>query len=153
MRVITTYEDLLTRFREILRRNGLKQTQQRENILHTIYSSDEHFTPEDLYAKVQQIYPDQKIGIATVYRTLSLLEGEKIVTSVSFGVNGKKYEFGMREHHDHMICDVCGKMIEFVDDTIEKRQSAIAKKHNFLITGHIMQIHGVCQSCQKDKES
>lgn len=146
------YEELLDRFKEILKRNGLKYTQQRENILQAIYGNDEHFTPEELYAKVQKLYPDQKIGIATVYRTLSLLESEKIVTSVSFGVSGKKYECGMQEHHDHMICDKCQKMIEFVDETIEKRQSAIAKKHNFLITGHTMQIHGICQECQQKGE-
>lgn len=147
----TTYDDLLVRFKLLLRQNGLKQTQQRENILRTIYESSGHFTPEDLYAKVQKLFSSDKIGIATIYRTLSLLESEKIVTSVSFGVNGKKYEFGMKEHHDHMICDKCGKMIEFLDETIEKRQNDIAKKHNFAITGHIMQIHGVCEACQKEK--
>lgn len=149
---LVKYDELLERFREILRVNGLKQTQQRENILHTIYGFKGHFTPEDLYAKVQKTYPDQKIGIATIYRTLSLLESEKIVTSISFGVSGKKFEFGIREHHDHMICDRCGKMIEFMDETIEKRQNLIAKRYNFLISGHMMQIHGVCENCQQ-KES
>ncbi|MGE4295219.1 MAG: Fur family transcriptional regulator [Campylobacterales bacterium] len=150
--VTTSYEDLLERFKHLLKLSGLKYTQQREAILRTIYESEGHFTPEMLHQQVQQLFSDQKIGIATIYRTLSLLESEHIVTSISFGVSGKKYEFGMKQHHDHMICDKCGKMIEFVDETIEKRQAAIAKNHNFIITGHTLQIHGICEECQKEKK-
>ncbi len=144
-----SYEELLERLKQALRRNGLKHTVQRELILRVIYDCDEHFSPEELHQKVQHCFPDTRVGIATIYRTLSLLESEKMVTSVSFGVSGKKYEFGMKHHHDHMICDRCGLMIEFVDETIEKRQSRIAADHRFKITGHIMQIHGLCHDCQQ----
>ena len=145
---VPSYDELLERLKQLLRRSGLKHTSQRELILRVIYECEEHFSPEELHQKVQHRFPDSRVGIATIYRTLSLLESEKMVTSVSFGVNGKKYEFGMKHHHDHMICDRCGLMIEFVDETIEKRQNAIAKDHQFKITGHIMQIHGICKDCQ-----
>jgi Fur family ferric uptake transcriptional regulator len=105
-------------------------------------------TPENLYALIQKKHSDLNIGIATIYRTLSLLEDSHIVTSLSFGAAGKKYELGAKEHHDHMICVECGTIEEFVDDEIEHRQELIATKHNFKIKDHSMQIYGICGKCQ-----
>ncbi|WP_345984388.1 transcriptional repressor [Sulfurimonas sp. HSL-1656] len=143
------YEQLLEDFKKLLKKNGLKFTIQREVILETLYNSDEHLTPEALHKKIQENYPDLKTGIATIYRTLGLLENEEIVTSLSFGAQGKKYELGAKEHHDHMICTECGSITEFVDEEIEKRQHAIAEKLGFQMKDHSMQIYGVCAECQK----
>jgi Fur family ferric uptake transcriptional regulator len=143
------YEQLLEDFKKLLKKNGLKFTIQREVILETLYNSDEHLTPEALHKKIQENYPDLKTGIATIYRTLGLLENEEIVTSLSFGAQGKKYELGAKEHHDHMICTECGSITEFVDEEIEKRQHAIADKLGFQMKDHSMQIYGVCAECQK----
>ena len=142
------YDKLLQEFKELLKRNGLKYTSQREIILKTIYDNSEHLTPEVLNKIIQEEYPDIKIGIATVYRTLSLLESEEMVTSLSFGAQGKKYELGKKQHHDHMICTQCETIIEFVDDEIERLQDEIASNHNFKITTHSMQIYGICGACQ-----
>ena len=79
------YEQLLSDFKMLLKKNSLKFTIQREVILETLYSSDEHLTPEALHHLIQDKFPDLKTGIATVYRTLSLLEDSKMVTSLSFG--------------------------------------------------------------------
>ena len=100
---------------------------------------------------MQERFPELKVGIATIYRTLTLMEEAGIVTSISFGTEGKRYEYGKKEHHDHMVCDRCGKLIEFVDDVIEERQEAIAAAAGFKITGHSMQIHGVCADCRKNE--
>jgi len=143
------YEQLLEDFKHLLKKNGLKFTIQREVILETLYRSDEHLTPEALHKKIQESYPDLKTGIATIYRTLGLLESEDIVTSLSFGAQGKKYELGAKEHHDHMICTECGAIAEFVDEEIEKRQHAIADRFGFLMKDHSMQIYGVCAECRK----
>ncbi len=143
-----TYDKLLEEFKELLKRNNLKYTKQREIILESLYSNDEHLTPELLHDLIQDKFPDIKIGIATVYRTLSLLEESKMVTSLSFGAQGKKYELDTKEHHDHMICTSCGTIIEFVDHDIERLQEEVAKKNNFKITTHSMQIYGLCQACQ-----
>ena len=143
------YETLLESFKKILKKNGLKFTIQREVILKALYDSDEHLTPEALHRLIQDMYPDLKIGIATVYRTLSLLEDSDIVTSLSFGTQGKKYELGAKEHHDHMICMECGDITEFVDEEIEKRQEKIAEEHGFLMKDHSMQIYGICTTCQQ----
>ena len=146
------YEQLLEDFKALLKRNGLKFTIQREVVLETLYNSDEHLTPEALHKKIQARYPDLKTGIATIYRTLGLLESEDFVTSLSFGAQGKKYELGAKEHHDHMICTECGRIIEFVDEEIEKRQHRIADAHGFKMKDHSMQIYGICASCQKSQQ-
>ncbi|MEO1954202.1 MAG: Fur family transcriptional regulator [Campylobacterales bacterium] len=144
------YEQLLQNFKSLLKENNLKFTIQREVILETLYDSQEHLTPESLHHLIQEKYPDLNTGIATVYRTLSLLEESDIVTSLSFGAQGKKYELGAKEHHDHLICTECGDITEFVDEQIEERQHKIAQELEFKMQDHSMQIYGVCKKCQKE---
>ena len=142
------YEQLLNDFKVLLKKNSLKFTIQREVILETLYNSDEHLTPEGLHHLIQDKQPDLKTGIATVYRTLALLEESNVVTSLSFGAQGKKYELGAKEHHDHLICTECGKITEFVDEEIEKRQHSITDELGFEMKDHSMQIYGICSECQ-----
>lgn len=142
------YEQLLNDFRVLLKQNNLKFTIQREVILETLYNSDEHLTPESLHHLIQEQQPDLKTGIATVYRTLALLEDSSMVTSLSFGAQGKKYELGAKEHHDHLICTQCGTITEFVDEAIEKRQHDITDELGFKMSDHSMQIYGICKNCQ-----
>ena len=144
------FEKLLSYFKALLKNHEppLKFTKQREVILDVLYNSDKHLTPEELYNLIQDGYPELKTGIATVYRTLQLLEDHDIVTSISFGAQGKKYELGAKEHHDHMICIKCGSITEFVDEEIEKRQHLIAEELGFKMTNHSMQIYGICKKCQ-----
>ncbi len=142
------YGQLLSDFKALLKRNTLKFTIQREVILETLYNSDEHLTPESLHNLMQEKFPNLNTGIATVYRTLSLLEDSNMVTSLSFGAQGKKYELGAKNHHDHLICTECGNIAEFVDEQIEQRQQDIADKLNFKMTDHSMQIYGICKDCQ-----
>lgn len=142
------YPLLLEKFQSLLKENSLKFTKQRELVLKFLYDNDGHFTPEDIYNLLKQENPDINLGIATVYRTLSLLETSQIASSISFGAQGKKYELGLKKHHDHLICTKCGEIIEFFDDVIEERQDAIAKKFNFKMTDHTMKIVGLCENCQ-----
>ena len=143
------YNRLLELFKEILKQNGLKYTKQREILLKTLYNNHTHFTPENIYLHIKEEYPDLNLGIATVYRTLNLLEEASIVTSLSFGSQGKKFELANKPHHDHMICKACGKIIEFEDATIERKQEQVAKEHKFRLTGHLMQLYGICFECSK----
>ena len=142
------YEQLLSDFKTLLKKNSLKFTIQREVILETLYNSDEHLTPESLHHLIQEKFPDLNTGIATVYRTLSLLEDSSMVTSLSFGAQGKKYELGAKDHHDHLICTDCGDITEFVDEQIEERQHKIAQELGFKMQDHSMQIYGICKNCQ-----
>ncbi len=142
------YSLLLEKLQTLLKENSLKFTKQRELVLKFLYENDGHFTPEDIYTLLKEQYPEVNIGIATVYRTLTLLETSHIASSISFGVQGKKYELGLKKHHDHLICTKCGAIIEFFDETIEKRQEEIAQKYNFHMMDHTMKIIGLCENCQ-----
>ncbi len=142
------YEQLLGDFKVLLKKNNLKFTIQREVILESLYNSDEHLTPESLHHLLQDKFSELKIGIATVYRTLSLLEDSNMVTSLSFGAQGKKYELGAKDHHDHLICTECGSITEFVDEEIESRQHSIADELGFIMKDHSMQIYGICKDCK-----
>ncbi|MBZ7985504.1 transcriptional repressor [Campylobacter sp. Cr9] len=143
------YDALLEEFKKILKTSGLKYTKQRECLLKLLYNNEEHSTPDELYEALKAMDPNQNIGIATIYRTLNLLEESGMVTSISFGSAGKKFELANKPHHDHMICKTCGKIIEFQDDTIEQRQLKIAKEHGFKLSSHLMQLYGTCKDCQK----
>jgi len=145
---IVKYEQLLSDFKSLLKKNSLKFTIQREVILETLYNSNIHLTPESLHHLIQEKYPELNTGIATVYRTLSLLEESDIVTSLSFGAQGKKYELGAKKHHDHLICTACGSITEFVDQEIENRQHKITEELDFKMSDHSMQIYGICKECQ-----
>ncbi len=145
------YSSLLSSFKELLKNNSLKFTRQRELVLKTLYERNEHFTPEDLYILLKSSYPELNIGIATVYRTLNLLEGSGLATSISFGVAGKKFELANKPHHDHMICKSCGLIIEFQNEKIEQLQLEIAKMSHFKITSHLMQLRGLCEKCAKSE--
>ena len=143
-----TYEKLLEKFKSLLKNNTLKFTKQRELILKFLYENSEHYTPEDIYMLLKKEYPEINIGIATVYRTLTLLEESGIASSISFGAAGKKYELGLKKHHDHLICTACGEIIEFFDETIEEQQEKIAEKFHFQMHDHTMKIVGLCENCQ-----
>lgn len=144
------YNKLLNDFKVLLKANGLKFTIQREVILEMLYNSDEHLTPEGLHHLIQEKHPELGTGIATVYRTLSLLEDSDMVTSLSFGAQGKKYELGAKDHHDHIICTSCGNITEFVDEEIERRQREITEALGFVMQEHSMQIYGICKNCQSN---
>ncbi|WP_297194043.1 Fur family transcriptional regulator [uncultured Campylobacter sp.] len=143
------YEVLLDKFKKILKEGGLKYTKQREIVLKILYNSDAHYTPEALYIEIKSKEPDLNVGIATVYRTLNLLEEAGMVTSISFGIAGKKFELATKPHHDHIICKNCGKIVEFENPVIERQQALVAKEHKFKLTGHLMQLYGVCSDCNK----
>ena len=142
------YDELLLEFKDIIRSNGLKFTSQREAILQTLYKNPQHFTSENLYLLVKKSYPKLNIGIATVYRTLGLLEENGLVSSISLGIQGKKFEIANKPHHDHLICEECGEIVEFENTKIEALQEEIAKENGFLLTNHLMQLYGLCKRCQ-----
>ncbi|WP_281530493.1 Fur family transcriptional regulator [Campylobacter hominis] len=143
------FDKLLEEFKKIIKDNGLKYTKQREILLKTLYNSSYHFTPESLNMHIKEKYPDLNIGIATIYRTLNLLENARMVTSISFGSQGKKFELANKPHHDHIICKSCGKIVEFTDQEIENKQLEIAQKNGFTLTSHLMQLYGICEKCSK----
>jgi Fur family ferric uptake transcriptional regulator len=93
------------------------------------------------------------LGRATVYRTLKLLTGANIASSVSFGTGANKFECTLdHSHHDHLICTQCGAVIEFYNPVIEKMQEKVAKKHGFVFEKHRLDIFGLCKKCRKTRK-
>ncbi len=145
---IENNDEIIDELKKIVKQKGLKYTEQREIVLNILLKAQEHLTAEEVYNHVKKEYPNSNIGIATVYRALSFLEEVDLIASITFGTDGKKYESNAKSHHDHLICTNCGKIIEFIDEEIEKRQEKIAKKNNFKISSHSMQLYGTCENCQ-----
>ena len=126
---------------------GLRRTGQRDLILEIFLSTEEHLTSEDLYALVHK--RDASVGLTTVYRTLKLLTEAGLAREVRFGDNRTYYEHHYNhEHHDHMICTHCGKVIEFFSPAIEDLQDQMASNFGFKPTHHSLRMWGVCSTCQ-----
>ncbi len=136
-------------FAGYLSANRLKITPQRRLILDIFLAEPGHVSSEELYAKIKR--RDPAIGQATVYRTLKLLAECSLAQAVSFADGITRYEphFGV-EHHDHLICEVCGRTIEIVDPVIERRQEELAERYGFSLARHKMDLYGSCPDCRQD---
>ena len=123
----------------------LRSSKPRQKILETFLELKGHISAEILWQKVK--IKDPSIGFATVYRTLKLLRESGIAQEVKISKNKSIFEH-REEHHDHLVCERCGKIIEAVDPSIEKLQNDLALKHNFKIFSHSLVLIGLCSSCQ-----
>jgi len=140
--------NILNELKQIIKDKGLNYTKQREIIFETLLNSKEHLNAEELYNKITINYPQEKIGIATVYRALAFLEESNLISSIALNKDGKKFEPNTKNHHDHLICIKCNKIIEFVDIQIEEKQEQIAKDNDFKLINHTMYLYGICKKCQ-----
>ncbi|MDH3998369.1 MAG: transcriptional repressor [Desulfuromonadales bacterium] len=133
-------------FKDYLLAQGLKSTRQRELILEEFLRAESHLSTEDLYLRLRKKNP--KIGYATVHRSLKLFAECGIAEPRHFGDGQTRYEPSVRdEHHDHLICTRCNKIVEFEDDRIEQLQDEVAAKHGFVIERHRMELYGQCSDC------
>jgi len=136
-------------FLEHIQKAGLRRTSQRDLILEMFLETEEHLTSEDLYSIVNKLDPN--IGLTTVYRTLRLLTEAGLAREVRFGDNKTYYEHHFNhEHHDHMICTECGKVIEFFSPEIENLQEQMASNVGFRPTHHSLRLWGICSECQNN---
>ena len=120
---------------------GVKLTDQRKVIAKVMSDSDDHPNVDELYKRVSKI--DQKISIATIYRTVKLFEEAGIITKHDFKGNKARYEQLSEEHHDHLIDLKTGEIIEFVDEEIEKLQKKVADKYGYELVDHKLELYGV----------
>ncbi len=133
-----------------LKKAGLKATLPRIKILHMLEQSKaRHLSAEDVYKALLDTGED--VGLATVYRVLTQFEAAGLVTRHHFESGHSVFEVNEGKHHDHMLCVKCGKIEEFVDEVIEERQRAIAKKAGYTMTDHSLYIYGICKNCQQSK--
>lgn len=134
--------------RENLKSAGLKVTLPRLKILKLLEaSSGRHMSAETLHHEL--INSDEDVGLATVYRVLTQFEDAGLVTRHNFESGQAVFELNEGEHHDHILCIRCGKVEEFVDEVIEKRQKEIVEERGFEMTDHHLTIYGVCAECAK----
>jgi Fur family ferric uptake transcriptional regulator len=130
-----------------LRKAGLKVTLPRMKILDILEnSSSRHQSAEDVYKALLDTGED--IGLATVYRVLTQFEAAGLVTRHHFEGGHSVFELNEGSHHDHIVCVKCGQVDEFIDETIEKRQQAIAKGLGYELTDHCLYMYGICKKCQ-----
>ena len=139
-----------TTLAEHIAARGLKLTRQRRLIAEVFLRQEGHLSTEELYDEVRRRNPS--IGQATVYRALRLFCELGLAREVHFGDGVARYEKTSGDrHHDHLICVACGRQVEFVDETIEALQEALAAKYDFLPTSHSMNLYGVCSACRKSR--
>ena len=142
-----TNNKLLSNFKDVLRKEGLKITPQRIAVLEEIMKDKGHRESEDVYMAIKT--RKTHVSRATVYRTLDILVQHGFARKLNLGDGRARYETKIDSpHHDHMICNNCGKIIEFVNHEIEKMQEEIAKHHQFKLQQHIHQLFGICRECQ-----
>ena len=130
-----------------LRKAGLKVTLQRIKILELLENSKQHhLSAEDLYKTLLEQGED--VGLATVYRVLTQFEEAGIIQRHHFENNHSVFEIMQDDHHDHLVCLNCSKVVEFTNDTIEQEQHDVADKFGFTLTGHSLNLYGYCDSAE-----
>ena len=134
---------------EKLKTRGLRITKVRRQLVEYILDRPDHWTIQDLAEAVMRDLPG--VGIATIYRTVNLLveTGSLTRTIVDRGV--ARFEVTPQEHHDHLSCVLCGKIVEFENAQIEKLQEKIAEDFGFKLTDHRMELFGECKDCRKPR--
>jgi Fur family ferric uptake transcriptional regulator len=130
--------------------HNLKHTKQREAILEVFLDATGHITSDDLYQRVRDNHPS--IGYTTVYRTMKLLCDAGLASERHFDDGITRFEIA-HEHHDHLVCMRCGKIIEFECAMIESTQEEIAARYDFRVLRHRHELYGHCSSCRDDSRS
>jgi Fur family ferric uptake transcriptional regulator len=130
-----------------LKKAGLKSTLPRLKILQFLeHNARRHLSAEDVYKAMLELGED--VSLATIYRVLTQFEQAELVTRHNFEGGHAVFELNEGKHHDHIVCMRCGRVDEFVDETIEERQHAIAERFGYSMTDHSLYIFGICPKCQ-----
>ena len=138
-------------FREFLEQKGMRSTPEREAILAEIFAHHDHFDVEELIMRLR--HQGLRVSRASVYRTMPLLVESGLVQEVFIEDGHMHYEhiYG-HEHHCHLRCLGCRKIIEFRNAAVEEVEKRIGQDHQFEITGHKLEIYGYCQACREKKD-
>ena len=139
--------EVIQQVRDEARRRGVRWTNQRQVIVETFITCDEHLTVEELHRRVRVL--DATVSAATVYRTINMLVEIGVAVKRHFGDGSATFESALhKHHHDHLVCLACGKIEEFELQAIEDLQEQVANEHGFRLVHHRMELYGVCKDCQ-----
>ena len=134
-------------FRACLAERDLRLTAQRRAVLDEVLHAEGHFDAEDLHAALRAA--GKAASMATVYRTLGLLRECGLVRRAPPWEGSERYEtVHGQQHHDHMLCMECGRVIEFCDEELEALQARVCRRHGFAPIDHRMGIRGICRACR-----
>jgi len=136
-------------FRRYLREQGLPVTQQREAIAEVVLSAEGHLSVEDIEERLKK--GGDRIGKATIYRTLETLVKSGLVAEHDFGEGFKRYEhlFGTQPVHQHLVCTECGDVSEIESPELAQVQASIAEQNAFEPARYRLQVYGLCHSCKE----
>jgi len=139
------------KFREYLETQGMRLTQEREIIVREIFADHEHFDTDKIVARLTRSRTDgRSVSRATVYRTIGYLEDAGLIRRVARSNDREVYEhdYGYPQH-DHFICQKCNALIEFRNEEISQMLETISADHRFRMTGHRLEVYGVCAACAR----
>jgi Fur family ferric uptake transcriptional regulator len=137
-------------FDRYLREQGLPVTQQREAVAQVVFGSDEHLSVDDIERRLRD--GGERIGKATIYRTLDLLVKSRLVEEHDFGEGFKRYEHRLSQQpvHQHMVCLECGSVEEFESPEVPAIEARVARQFGFRPARHRLEIYGLCSDCQEE---
>lgn len=134
----------LDRLREYVKREGLKASEVRDTIARTALGIKGHFSVDDLLGHLPSLHA------STVYRVLPVLLEAGLLQEAPRQGDGQRYERAFeREHHDHLLCTRCGRVVEFHFETMDQLERDVAHRFNFALTNHIHHLYGLCAKCQR----
>jgi Fur family ferric uptake transcriptional regulator len=141
---------LLERFRRHLREHHQPITRQRDLVAQVVFLSQDHLSVESIRRELRN--RGEQVGLATVYRTLDLLVESGLVRAHEFGEGFKRYEpVGAQSDHEHLICQRCGRVVEFSNERLERMLPVLADEHGFQHRRHRVEIYGVCRTCRQQE--
>jgi len=141
---------LLERFRQHLREHRQPVTRQRDLVAQVVFLSEDHLSVEGIRRELER--RGEQVGLATVYRTLDLLVESGLVREHQFGEGFKRYEaIVAQSDHEHLICERCGRVVEFANERLERMLPVLADEHGFQHLRHKVEVYGVCRSCRRQE--
>ncbi len=143
--------EIKNEFKKFLKRKNMKVTQSRLDLIDLIADYGKHFEVEELVNWIAN-RTDRSVSRSTIYRTIKLLQEFGVIKEVIKLSNRTIYEFVVgKSHHDHLVCVECGKIIEFVNEDIEKLQDEVCEEYDFQPIHHRLEIFGVCSECREKR--
>jgi len=142
--------DEILKFREYIKKKGLRNTPEREMIIQEIFSIHDHFDVDELFLRLRN--KKKIVSKASIYRTIPLLMESGLIKEIYFEDGHLHYEhiYG-HKHHCHLRCICCGRILEFADDEIAEIQNQMGEKYGFVITSHRFELLGYCSQCTQGR--
>ena len=156
-----SFETILSRLHLAIRKNKLKNSRQRENILKILYDQkisydksegkeEKHLSPEEIFTFSRK--NGKSASLSSIYRILAFLEKEGFVLPIETDKSGRRYEIAGGKHHDHLICTECQHIEEFCRKEIEELQEKVADEHKARLVSHDMRLFVICSECLKKQK-